>query len=163
VAAGLALEEYARCCDSLTCCLSKALSAPVGSLIVGDGEFIERARRFRKMMGGGMRQAGYLAACGLYALDHLVERLADDHRRARRLAEGLAEIPGFEIDPESVETNILMVQTAPGEAPQIAAALERREVRTISLGPAVLRFVTHRHIEDEHVERAITAAQELGV
>ncbi len=160
VAAGVPPARYGALCDSLTFCLSKGLSAPVGSVLVGSREFVREARRTRKLLGGGMRQAGYLAACGLVALDAMVERLAEDHARAERLARAFGALDAggrAAIDPAAVETNLVILDTPNGAAPGIQAALEQRGVRALALGASRLRFVTHRHIEDRHVERAIEA------
>src|SRR6478672_9562263 len=112
VALGVDARAITRHVDSVQFCLSKGLAAPVGSILAGDAAFISRARRLRKMVGGGMRQAGIIAAAGIVALEQMVDRLAEDHANARRLAEGLAQLPGLEVDPDEVETNIVMVQVA---------------------------------------------------
>ena len=162
-ASGIPPSRYAAQADSVTFCLSKGLSCPVGSLVCGDGNFVSEARRLRKCLGGGMRQAGYLAACGIYALTHLVERLADDHARAKRLAQGLGNLRGLSVDNLEVESNIVFVSVrVPGlDAPKVQALLESEGVRAIALGPDRMRFVTHREIEDADVERAIAAAKRI--
>lgn len=160
---GLPFSDYGAVCDSLMVSLSKGLSCPVGSVLVGDGQFIERARRVRKWMGGGMRQAGHLAACGLVALDETLPLLADDNSRCRRLGGVVLGLDGVRLAQETIDTNILFLEvTAPGlDAPQIVAALADNGVHTLALGERLLRFVTHRHITDEHVDRAAKALQEV--
>ncbi|MGH2602542.1 MAG: low-specificity L-threonine aldolase, partial [Dehalococcoidia bacterium] len=155
VALGVPAKELAAPVDSVTFCLSKGLSAPAGSLLCGSQEFIERARRNRKMLGGGMRQVGILAAAGLVALDQMIERLAEDHENAALLARGLAELPGIEIDPESVETNILFLTTAAEPAPNFAERLREAGVLAGASGPRSVRMVTHHGIERRHIEDAL--------
>jgi threonine aldolase len=143
-------------------CLSKGLAAPVGSMLVGDRDAISEARRIRKMFGGGMRQAGVIAAAGLVALDEVLPRLADDHATAKRLAELLAEIPGIVLDPAAVETNIVCLSLAPG-SPVTAGELARRlaadGVLVHALGHDMVRMVTHYHITMDGVELAAAAAR----
>ena len=154
VADGVPLATYGRLFDTLSVCLSKGLGAPVGSLVVGSAEKIDRARWIRKRMGGGMRQAGILAAAGLYALRHHITRLADDHARAARLAEALAP---FGVVAGEVRTNIvpLDLTKAPLDAPALAAAARERGVLVSVLGPRTARLVTHLDIGDAGIERAI--------
>ena len=169
--AAIALEvpaaELVREVDDLSFCLSKSLSCPVGSVLVGSQEFIDNARRWRKMLGGGMRQAGVLAAAGLVALDTMVDRLAEDHQNARRLAHGLANIDGLNVDPEQIQTNIVFfeVDTKLGTAADMIAALERQDIKVSYPGKQSIRMVTHRHITPEDIEEALsrtsTAAREL--
>ena len=148
--------------DSVMFCLSKGLSAPVGSMLAGSTEFIERARRWRKLLGGGMRQAGVLAAAGLCALDEMVGRLADDHRNARRLAEGLQGLPGIGIDLARVETNMVFGDCQP---PLTAAAfIERCSAAGVLLDQASLhrwRMVTHRGVTADDVDYATDAVRRL--
>ncbi|WP_224766468.1 threonine aldolase family protein [Nocardioides campestrisoli] len=146
VATGTPLAEYGARADVLAVCLSKGLGAPVGSLVVGPADAIAETRVWRKRMGGGMRQVGILAAAGLHALDHHVERLADDHRRARRLAEACG------LDSEGVETNIVLVERE--DAADFVAAAEAEGVRVSRVGPRTVRLVTHLDVDDEAVERA---------
>jgi threonine aldolase len=164
VALGVQPAVLARNADTLTFCLSKGLSAPVGSVLVGSADVIAEARRYRKMVGGGMRQAGVLAAAGLLALRDGVSRLADDHRRARRLAEGLARIPGLTIDLNTVQTNIVRFDVAGlgYTTGSFAEALKRRGV-SVSGGaaPGGVRMVVHRHIDDEAVDEALAATGKL--
>lgn len=161
-ALGVDASELVRDVDSVTFCLSKGLSAPVGSVICGSRAFIAEARRMRKVVGGGMRQAGVLAAAGIVALEQIVPRLAEDHARARRLAEGLAEIPGVEVAP--VYTNILYFGLAKGAnktTAQVTAALAQRGVRVGGRKDGRIRAVTHYWITDEGIERAIAAVRDV--
>lgn len=164
VALGIEPAELARNADTLTFCLSKGLSAPVGSVLVGSSSAIAEARRFRKMVGGGMRQAGVLAAAGLIALRDGVSRLGDDHRRARKLAQGLAGITGVQIDLATVQTNIVRfdVSGLGHTSASFAEALRERGVRVSGgSGAAGVRMVAHRHIEDASVDEALAAIAEL--
>ena len=156
VALGVPPAELASVADSVTFCLSKGLSCPVGSLVVGSADFVARARRVRKMAGGGMRQAGIIAAAGIVALDSMVERLADDHANAQRLARGLAGLPGVALDPGAVETNICYVELADGAGRDLAAALKERGVLANGRQNWV-RFVTHYGITPEDVDEALDA------
>ena len=164
VALGVAPAVLGRRSETLTFCLSKGLSAPVGSVLVGPANVVAEARRFRKMVGGGMRQAGVLAAAGLVALRSGVKRLADDHRRARRLAEGLAQVPGVVLDLETVQTNIVRfdVGGAGHTTGSFADALRGRGIR-ISGGaaPSGVRMVVHRHIDDDSIDQALEAIRSL--
>jgi len=169
VALGRPARDFARDVDSVTFCVSKGLGAPVGSVVCGPAEFIARARRVRKMLGGGMRQAGVLAAAGLVALERMVDRLAEDHANARRLAEGLARLPGLRVDPASVQTNIVIVAVErPGGAAAAAAAAGElvagcaaRKVKLHAIGPASIRCVTHKDVDADDIERALEALREL--
>ncbi len=154
VALGVPVAELAAVADSVTFCLSKGLSCPVGSVIVGPKDFIARARRVRKMVGGGMRQAGIIAAAGLVALDTMVDRLAEDHANAKRLATGLAGLPGIRLDPATVETNIVYAELEDGRGPEMAAALKERGVLVNGRFNWV-RFVTRRGITAEDVDEAL--------
>jgi threonine aldolase len=155
--------------DSLTFCLSKALCAPVGSVLCGPSAFIERAHRIRKQLGGGMRQAGILAAAGIIALETMVDRLAEDHLRASYLAEGLSCIPGLVLDPGSPFTNMIFLNLAPERrskgtwlnAHQVAQRLEERGVRVGVVGTHRFRLVTHFWIDDASVEKAVKAFGEV--
>ncbi len=155
VALGVAAADLAAGVDSVMVSLSKGLSAPVGSVLCGSREFVEEARRWRKAVGGGMRQVGVLAAAGLVALREMVDRLAEDHRRARALAEALAELPGVSVDPDQVHTNIVLVRVDGAQA--VVNALRQRGVLALALGPHTIRLVTHRHVDDRGVERAVAA------
>jgi threonine aldolase len=153
VASGQSLAELAAGFDTVSVCLSKGLGAPVGSVLASTTERIAQARVWRKRYGGGMRQAGILAAAGLYALEHNIGRLADDHRRARRIAEGL------DADASLVETNIVVLQVA--DAAAVAAAAGEQGVRTSVLGPRTLRLVTHLDVDDDGIEHAIGVLRPL--
>lgn len=142
--------------DSVSVCFSKGLGAPVGSALVGSKEFIARAHRWRKMLGGGMRQAGVLAAAALHALEHHVDRLADDHARAKRLAAGLAGLPGLTV--EAPQTNIVFADLAGDRAATLMPFLKSRGV--LATGLYKLRFVTHLDVNDDGVDRAIAAVRE---
>ena len=163
MALGLTPAALAAPFHSVSLCLSKGLGCPVGSLVAGSREFIARAHRFRKMLGGGMRQAGILAAAGLYALDHHVERLATDHRRARDLAAALAGLPGLETDPLLVESNMVFVEiTHPGlDAEAAVAALGREGVLVVAVGDQTFRAVTHLDISDAGIAAAVAACGRL--
>jgi threonine aldolase len=161
-ASGASLAEYAAQADSITACLSKGLAAPVGSVLGGTKDFIAEARRVRKTLGGGMRQAGILAAAGLLALETMRERLVEDHRRARRLAEGLARIPNMEIDPAHVESNILFVRwKGEGTAQSVVDRLRERKVLAMAPDPARVRLLTHNDVDDQDVDRLLEAAKSL--
>ncbi|MFQ6059233.1 MAG: low-specificity L-threonine aldolase [Anaerolineae bacterium] len=159
VALGVEARDLTREVDSVTFCLSKGLSAPVGSVLCGRREFILEARRARKIVGGGMRQAGIIAAAGIVALEQMVDRLAEDHANARRLAEGLADIPGIAIDPQRVQTNIVIFElTAEGLMPaELVSRLEKEGVRLLAIGGSRLRAVTHYGIEEADIEAALVA------
>ena len=164
VATGVSPGEYGALADSLSFCLSKGLSAPAGSVLTGPEAFILEARRARKVLGGAMRQSGILAAAGRVALATMVNRLAEDHRRARTLAEGLGSLSYLDIDPDNVETNILTfeVRNTPGGARALQAALESRGVRSIAMSPKTMRMVTHKDITDDHVDAALEAFHALN-
>lgn len=152
-------RAIARHFDSVSVCFSKGLGAPIGSVLVGETGFIERARRWRKVAGGGMRQAGMLAAACLYALDHHLERLAEDHARAERLAEGLRDLPGLTVAGR--HTNMVFIEVPPGRLTAFKAHLDARRIR-MSIGylPQI-RMVTHLDVDDAAIERAIAALGEF--
>jgi threonine aldolase len=158
---GRTAAEVAAPADSVSFCLSKGLGAPVGSLLCGPEGFVEEARTLRQVLGGGMRQAGVLAAAGLVALETMVERLPEDHRRARRLAEGLAEIPAVSIDLDRVQTNIVIFQVEGITGPAFQDALAERGVRCFHVGPDQVRMVLHHQVDDAGVETALAAAAEV--
>jgi threonine aldolase len=162
VALGVDVKEFARHADSVSFCLSKGLSAPVGSLVCGSGEFIAEARRNRKVLGGGMRQCGIIAAAGITALEEMTERLAEDHANARRLAEGIADIQGLSIDLEKVQTNIVYFDLAKEKltAEEFMKRLIDRGVKVIQTGPARFRAVTHYGISAEDIDMALAALSE---
>lgn len=157
VALGVPAARLAAAADSVTFCLSKGLSAPVGSVLCGEGDFIQRARRFRKMVGGGMRQAGVLAAAGIVALEQMIDRLADDHRLARMLAEALSGIPGLAIEAARVQTNMVRIDLPGHDARAVAAGLRDRGVRISTVGPHRLRLVTNRHVTPDDVPAIVDA------
>jgi threonine aldolase len=163
VALGLPASQLACHVDSVSFCLSKGLSAPVGSLVCGTDEFVGRARRQRKLLGGGMRQAGVLAAAGIVALETMVDRLAEDHTNARRLAEGLARLPGIVLDPARIQTNIVIFDLAPGapSAAELLTVLAKEGVKMGSVSARRVRAVTHYGVEAEHVELALEACQAM--
>jgi threonine aldolase len=161
VALGVPGLELAAPAHSVTFCLSKSLCAPVGSVLCGDGEFIGRARRARKQLGGGMRQAGIVAAAGIVALESMVERLAEDHARARALSAALAAIPGLRSAPATPSTNMVYLNIeADVPAPELAERLAKRDVLVGPLGPERMRLVTHYWIDDDSVERTVRAFAE---
>jgi len=163
VALGVDVKQFTRHVDSVMFCLSKGLSCPIGSIVVGDSEFIERARRFRLMAGGGMRQAGIIAAPGIIALEKMVGRLKEDHENARLLAEGLSKIEGVRIDLGRVQTNIVLadVRALGVETEYLIKTLYSHGVRTESLERGVLRMVTHRGVTREDIEYTIQVFQEV--
>jgi len=165
-AQGVSAKELAEPADSVTFCLSKGLSAPVGSVLCGSNEFIKKAHRIRKQLGGGMRQAGILAAAGIVALETMVDRLADDHKRARYLAQGLSFLPWLVLEPGTPYTNMIfmsLADTFPADASQVADAMCQRNVRVGTVGKRRLRLVTHNWIDDAAVDKAIVAFQEVGL
>src|SRR5574341_2174373 len=161
VATGDDVRDVAAQGDSVTFCLSKGLSAPVGSVVVGTRAFIDRARRHRKMLGGGMRQAGILAAAALVALETMVDRLEEDHANARLLAEGLAEIPGIEIDLKRVQTNIVIfaVRSPRADAAVFARGMAARDVLVHQISPDAIRLVTHKDVSRDGILAALAAAR----
>lgn len=159
VALAVPVTELTSPADSVTFCLSKALSAPVGSVLCGSAEFIRKARRIRKQLGGGMRQAGILAAAGIVALETMVDCLADDHVRARRLADGLRLIPGIELDPAVPLSNMVFANLTGDvslSAAQVAERLRVQGVKIGAVGPKRFRMVTHYWIDDAGIERTIS-------
>jgi threonine aldolase len=158
MASGTKFEDYGSVCDSVTCCLSKGLCAPAGTILLGSKAFIKEARRARKLYGGGMRQVGILAAAGLVALRDMRSRLADDHRRARWLAEGFSELAA--LDVLSPETNMVYVR-AKGRAQAIAGEMKAHAVWVLAVDRDTLRFVVHKDIDDADIERAVTVMEEV--
>jgi threonine aldolase len=154
IAQGLPVSTVAASADSIGFCLSKGLGAPVGSVLCGSAGFIARARKMRKMLGGGMRQAGVIAAAGIFALEHMVDRLAEDHENARALARGLAELPMIELDPESIETNIVIFHVA-GDWQDFARELKAAGVLASVYGERKMRMVTHYGITATDVDEAL--------
>ena len=160
VALGVPVADLVRDFDSVTFCLSKGLSAPIGSLLCGTNSYIQRARKYRKMLGGGMRQAGFIAAAGLVALETMVERLADDHANARALAEGLARLPGVILDPASVQSNIVIFDLARDvNAGAFLSNINGAGVRCNATGPSRVRMVTHSGISAQDIEVALAACR----
>ncbi len=164
VALGVDASVLTRSVDSVNFCLSKGLACPVGSVLCGPKDFIDTARRYRKMVGGGWRQAGVLAAAGLVALDTMVERLADDHQNARRLAEGLANLSGYEVDMDSVQTNIIVFRwTATNlESAAFHAAMKSHGILFNDTGPGTFRLVTHYGIEPADVDASLAAFRDVA-
>ena len=163
VALGRPARELAAPFDSVTFCLSKALCAPVGSVLCGSREFIRKAHRIRKQLGGGMRQAGILAAAGIVALETMVDRLAEDHARARKLADGLRQVAGLVLDPEPA-TNMVFVELGPQvrlETAQVVERLKERGILVGAVGTRRFRLVLHYWIDDAGVERAISAFRDV--
>ena len=163
IALGIEARAIASHADSVGFCVSKGLSAPVGSILCGDAEFIERARAHRRMVGGNMRQAGPMAAAGIVALDTMVDRLADDHATAHRLAAGLNRIDASLVDPNNVDTNLVRVEVRKSgrSAAEWCAALRTRGVIVAPCDTWSLRFVTHRHISADDVDAVIAAVAAL--
>jgi len=162
MASGVPVKEYARYCDSVMFCLSKGLSSPVGSMLVADRQTIDYARRIRKALGGGMRQAGVLAACGIISLTKMVDRLKEDHIRAKRLAEAIHDLPGISLNPEEVETNIIVFYFNHPRLtiPELLNRLKEKGILALGVFGGV-RLVTHKDVDDEDVERAIKAFREI--
>lgn len=162
ISSGTPVSDFAAQADSVMFCLSKGLSAPVGSMLVGPGDFIAHGRRVRKALGGGMRQVGVLAAAGLVALNRMVGRLAEDHERARNLAERITALPGIQLDPAGVETDIIIFGfshprlTVPG----FLEELRRRKVLALPV-PQGIRFVTNKDVSDADVDRAVAAFEDI--
>jgi threonine aldolase len=163
IALGVDVRELTRHADSVSFCLSKGLSAPVGSLLCGSSDFIRQARRNRKLVGGGMRQAGVIAAAGIVALEQMVDRLADDHANARCLAEGLAAIPGIGLDPARVQTNIVIFELQEGapDPAEFNRRLAEHGVKMSLVGGRQVRDVTHYGIEATHIEQALAAVAQV--
>lgn len=168
VALGRPVRDFARPVDSVTFCLSKGLGAPVGSVVCGSAEMVGRARRARKMLGGGMRQAGVIAAAGIVALERMVERLGEDHAHARRLADGVAKMPGIRIDLGSVQTNIVIFHVERGSheasvraTQELVAGCAARKVKVHGIGPASIRCVTHKDVDADDISRAVEAMREI--
>jgi threonine aldolase len=159
VALGVDVRELTRSVDSLIFCFSKGLSAPIGSMICGSREFISEAIRIRKMLGGGMRQAGIISAACTISLEEMVERLSEDHMHARRLAEGIAQIPGLSIDLDQVKTNIIFFSLRSNRlaADEFITRLGRKGIKFLHTGPSRFRMVTHYGIEPKDIDTALEA------
>jgi threonine aldolase len=163
-ATGTPAKTWGEPFDSVSVCFSKGLGAPVGSALSGPREYIARARRVRKLFGGGMRQAGVIAAAALYALENHVERLAEDHRNARVIAGAIAETPGLRLTPPEVETNLIWFEVDPelGPAKAVAAALKERGVLVHLMGPQTLRACTHLDVSAAQAERAAEVVRRIA-
>ena len=162
VSKGLTAQTYTQYVDTVSVCLSKGLGAPVGSVLAGDQAAIDAARYYRKMLGGGMRQAGVLAAAGLYAMEHNITRLAEDHAHAYRLAEALAELDTVEIDLEEIHSNMIFFSLRDGIDPfEAVDRLAAEGVRMIAMKPGVIRAVTHLDVSGEQIDRAIDICRKV--
>jgi threonine aldolase len=163
VALGVPASEIGKHADSIGFCVSKGLSAPVGSVLCGSKAFVDRARVYRRMVGGTMRQAGVFAAAGIVALETMVDRLADDHRRARAISDGLHAVDPKLVNTNRIDSNIIMVETGGSgmDAPSWVAALAGKGVKAAAWNATSLRLVTHRHIDDAAVAGTIAAFREL--
>lgn len=161
VALGVPAKEIAETADTVTFCLSKGLACPIGSIFCGSPEDIEEAKRWRKRLGGGMRQVGVLAAAGLIALDHMVDRLAEDHANAHTLAEGLSELPGVKCDVDRVQTNLVFFDLDNMPADRFVDECAKRGLLTAATGPRRLRFVTHYGIDSEDIQSALKICEEV--
>jgi len=161
VGLGIDVKEIAGLFDSMMFCLSKGLSAPVGSILAGSKDFIKEARFTRKYLGGGMRQVGIIAAAGIVALEKMVDRLADDHARTKRLAENIADLNGIDVNPAEVETNMIMIKLKTMDADTFLRELETRKVLALPFGSETVRIVTHKDIDDSDIERAVAAIREI--
>jgi threonine aldolase len=157
IATGLSTQQLASPADTVSACFSKGLGAPVGSVLAGPRALIQRAHRYRKMLGGGMRQVGVLCAAASYALEHHLSRLGDDHQNARRLAEGLAELPGIVLDPSQVETNIVIFDLRSTPAADFVQRAAGAGVRINAIAPTRIRAVTHLDVTAKDIETAISA------
>ena len=163
VATGIPERDYAAHFDTVSVCFSKGLGAPVGSALAGPKVFIERARRFRKMFGGGMRQAGIIAAGALFALEHHRARLAEDHANAKALASGLAAVSGMEVDPAEVETNMVRFRLRSLPAQQVVERLQGQGVLVLAVGPETIRAVTSLMVTLDDIQAAVaTIARALA-
>ncbi|MEN3046847.1 MAG: GntG family PLP-dependent aldolase [Candidatus Hydrothermales bacterium] len=154
------VKELTRYADSLMFCLSKGLSCPVGSILCSSKEFIEKARRVRKMLGGGMRQVGILAACGIVALNKMIDRLEEDHQKAKKLALGLHSIPWIKIDLEDVETNIVIIEVKRDEE-EICNMLKERGILALPFGKGRIRFVTHKDVDFSDIDYVVEVMKKI--
>jgi len=164
IASGISAERRLQHVDSISVCLSKGMGCPVGSVVAGGATFMQRCRRLRKGLGGGLRQVGILAAAGLHAMDFHLERLAEDHANAKRLAEGFGALPHLSVDLATTQTNIVMVEIAassPLQAPALVKALATENIRAINLPDGRMRLVTHLGVEAKDVEAAIAVARRI--
>jgi threonine aldolase len=163
IATGIPLDEYARHFDSVSVCLSKGLGAPIGSVISGTSDFIQIARRNRKMFGGGMRQVGIIAAAGIYAIENNFNRLIEDHRNAKALAQGLSKILKISVDLESVQTNIVVIEIKEigMEVGEVLEKLKKRGVLAVPFGKTKIRCVTHLDVNRDDIYRALEVFKQV--
>lgn len=163
VATGIPMNEYAKYFDSISVCLSKGLGAPIGSVVSGNSEFIKKARKSRKMFGGGLRQVGIIAAAGIYAIKNNVKRLAEDHRNARILAEGLSKLKGIYIDMKTVQTNmvILEIKDRTKDSLWLVEKLKEKDILTLPFGKNKMRLVTHLDVNEEDILKAIEVFEDI--
>ena len=164
VALGIDVKAFTKHVDNLMFCLSKGLGAPIGSMVVGDGEFIERARKFRKMLGGGMRQAGIIAAPGIIALEKMVNRLVEDHQNARTLAEGLSKIYGLNINLKTVQTNIVVfdISGIGLNSEQFIKLLKEKGVKASMFSTKLVRMVTHIDITADDMKYTLRVIEDIA-
>jgi len=165
IASGIPVKDYAALGDSLMFCLSKGLSAPVGSMLTGPKDFIDFGRRVRKALGGGMRQVGILAAPGIVALTEMVDRLKEDHERAKKLALAIAEMPGVSLNPDNIETNIIIFgfNHPKISIPEFLAKLKEEGILALATSGGRVRFVTHKDIDDKDIDKALSAFHNILV
>ena len=160
-ATGVNVKDFAATVTSVQFCLSKGLGAPVGSILAGPRSFIDEAYRWRKRLGGGMRQAGIFAAAGIVALKTMTERLVEDHKNARLLADGLAELRGIDFNPDDVDTNIIIFKPLKISAPDLVSELEKRGILTVVMEPDRVRLTTNKEVDREAVEKALAVLNDL--
>ncbi len=165
IESGIPIKTYARYFDSISLCFSKGLGAPVGSIIAGSKELIDKAHYYRKVYGGGMRQAGILAAAAIYAMENNVVRLTEDHKRARLLAEAVNEIPGFVVNLRTVQTNIVVIDTSLSgkTAPELTAKMLEQGVKMIAFSPTRIRAVVHLHVTDNDIDKTIEILKSIAL
>ena len=156
------VKEIAAHFDSLMFCLSKGLSAPVGSILAGSKEFIKEARFVRKYLGGGMRQVGVIAAAGIVALEKMVDRLVEDHRRAKRLADNIADLRGIDVNPDDVETNMIMISLKAIDSDTFLQKLAARKILALPFDKKSVRIVIHKDIDDNDIDKAISVIREIS-
>ena len=159
IGSGISAARMVEKFDTISVCLSKGLGTPVGSLLVGDSDTINEAHRWRKMFGGGMRQSGILAAAGLYALENNIQRLSEDHSRARLLAEVIHEMESYDVDMEAVQSNMVFISCKEGQAQNLVESVAKHGVDVLTIGDSIVRAVVHLHITDEDIQNTIFAFQ----
>jgi threonine aldolase len=157
----VAAKEICQNCDSVMFCLSKGLAAPIGSILAGSEEFIKEARKVRKYLGGGMRQVGVIAAAGIISLEKMIERLEEDHRRAKKLAEAISDIREIGVNPDLTETNFVMINLKTMDSLSFLNRLKQKKVLALPYTDHLVRFVTHKDIDDQDVNAAATAIREI--